>query len=170
MAYAQFEPTINGITKISLQTDSFLSAASFQSSVKVLTQVSLKTSTDFLLGLKENVIVNELIPSGTGLFVDSKKKINASNFSHLFDSEFSNAFTRHLLVNAEQVANGEKIFPQDQEIMNEENNDIDAENNEIINEENNKTINAKNNEIDLENNEIIDDDTRMNKNIDLLTN
>ena len=64
----EFEPIICGITKISLQTDSFISAASFQSSSKILSQESLKKSKDFIFGLKESIIVSELIPSGTGVF------------------------------------------------------------------------------------------------------
>ena len=83
----EFEPTLSGITKISLQTDSFLSAASFQSSVKILTQASLKKSTDFLLGLKENVIVNDLIPSGTGLFLKYKKRVSPYNYSNVLEVE-----------------------------------------------------------------------------------
>nr|UIB38781.1 RNA polymerase beta'' subunit [Trentepohlia sp. YN1242] len=67
----QYEPILSGITRISLQTDSFISAASFQSSSKILSQESLKKSKDFLFGLKESIIVNELIPSGTGIFIAS---------------------------------------------------------------------------------------------------
>ena len=67
----KYEPVISGITRISLQTDSFISAASFQSSSKILSQESLKKSKDFLFGLKESIIVNELIPSGTGIFITS---------------------------------------------------------------------------------------------------
>ena len=56
-----------GITKASLATDSFLSAASFQETTKVLTEAAIKGKTDELLGLKENVIIGKLIPAGTGL-------------------------------------------------------------------------------------------------------
>jgi DNA-directed RNA polymerase subunit beta' len=64
---AQFEPIILGITKASLATDSFLSAASFQETTKVLTDAALEGKTDRLLGLKENVIIGKLIPAATGL-------------------------------------------------------------------------------------------------------
>ena len=64
---AQFEPIILGITKASLATDSFLSAASFQETTKVLTDAALEGKTDKLLGLKENVIIGKLIPAATGL-------------------------------------------------------------------------------------------------------
>ena len=56
-----------GITKASLATDSFLSAASFQETTKVLTEAAIKGKADHLLGLKENVIIGKLIPAGTGL-------------------------------------------------------------------------------------------------------
>nr|UIB38901.1 RNA polymerase beta'' subunit [Trentepohlia sp. YN1317] len=59
------------VVRVYLQTDSFISAASFQSSSKILSQESLKKSKDFLFGLKESIIVNELIPSGTGIFIAS---------------------------------------------------------------------------------------------------
>jgi DNA-directed RNA polymerase subunit beta' len=64
---AEFEPIILGITKASLATDSFLSAASFQETTKVLTDAALEGKTDRLVGLKENVIIGKLIPAATGL-------------------------------------------------------------------------------------------------------
>ena len=64
---AQFEEIILGITKASLATDSFLSAASFQETTKVLTDAALEGKTDRLAGLKENVIIGKLIPAATGL-------------------------------------------------------------------------------------------------------
>jgi DNA-directed RNA polymerase subunit beta' len=56
-----------GITKASLSTDSFISAASFQETTKVLTDASIAGSVDSLRGLKENVIMGRLIPAGTGM-------------------------------------------------------------------------------------------------------
>lgn len=64
---AEAEPELLGITKASLATDSFLSAASFQETTRVLTDASLKGKVDPLLGLKENVCIGQLIPAGTGL-------------------------------------------------------------------------------------------------------
>jgi DNA-directed RNA polymerase subunit beta' len=61
------EPLFLGITKASLITDSFISAASFQETTKVLTQAAVSGKTDYLRGLKENVIMGRLIPAGTGL-------------------------------------------------------------------------------------------------------
>ena len=64
---AEFNPMLLGITKASLMTESFLSAASFQETTKVLTEAATKGKRDHLLGLKENVIIGKLIPAGTGL-------------------------------------------------------------------------------------------------------
>ena len=55
-----------GITKAALATDSFLSAASFQETSRVLTEAAIRTKRDYLVGLKENVIIGKLIPAGTG--------------------------------------------------------------------------------------------------------
>ena len=64
---AEANPLLLGITKASLMTESFLSAASFQETTKVLTEAAIKGKVDTLLGLKENVIIGKLIPAGTGL-------------------------------------------------------------------------------------------------------
>jgi DNA-directed RNA polymerase subunit beta' len=64
---ATAKPVILGITKASLATDSFLSAASFQETTRVLTEAAIKGKSDPLLGLKENVIIGKLIPAGTGM-------------------------------------------------------------------------------------------------------
>ena len=64
---ATYTPLLLGITKAALMTDSFLSAASFQETTKVLTEAALAGKKDHLLGLKENVIIGKLIPAGTGL-------------------------------------------------------------------------------------------------------
>jgi DNA-directed RNA polymerase subunit beta' len=64
---AKAKPVLQGITKASLQTNSFISAASFQETTRVLTDASIKGKIDSLEGLKENVIVGRLVPAGTGL-------------------------------------------------------------------------------------------------------
>lgn len=68
-------PMLLGITKASLNTESFLSAASFQETTKVLTEAAIKGKVDNLIGLKENVIIGKLIPAGTGYSVYRKVKI-----------------------------------------------------------------------------------------------
>ena len=64
---ATYTPVLMGITKASLATDSFLSAASFQETTRVLTDAAIKGKVDPLLGLKENVIIGKLVPAGTGM-------------------------------------------------------------------------------------------------------
>ncbi|MDO5786262.1 MAG: DNA-directed RNA polymerase subunit beta' [Phascolarctobacterium sp.] len=75
---AEGHPILLGITKASLATDSFLSAASFQETTRVLTDAAIKGKVDPLLGLKENVIIGKLIPAGTGMgrYRDVKVKYN----------------------------------------------------------------------------------------------
>src|SRR5210317_98514 len=71
---AQWEPMLLGITKASLATESFISAASFQETTRVLTEAAVRGSKDTLNGLKENVIVGRLIPAGTGLAYHKERK------------------------------------------------------------------------------------------------
>jgi DNA-directed RNA polymerase subunit beta' len=65
-APAEYTPMLLGITKASLNTDSFISAASFQETTRVLTEAAIEGKSDWLRGLKENVIIGRLIPAGTG--------------------------------------------------------------------------------------------------------
>ena len=74
---ATHEPILLGITKASLSTDSFISAASFQETTRVLTEAAIMGKRDELRGLKENVIVGRLIPAGTGLAYHGMRKSNA---------------------------------------------------------------------------------------------
>ncbi|SDF70112.1 DNA-directed RNA polymerase subunit beta' [Massilia sp. PDC64] len=71
---AQYENVLLGITKASLSTDSFISAASFQETTRVLTEAAIMGKRDGLRGLKENVIVGRLIPGGTGLALHRTRK------------------------------------------------------------------------------------------------
>ena len=64
---AEGRPELMGITKASLATDSWLSAASFQETTRVLTEAAIEGKSDRLLGLKENIIIGKLIPAGTGM-------------------------------------------------------------------------------------------------------
>jgi len=72
---AQGVPVLLGITKASLQTRSFVSAASFQETTRVLTEAAVSGKADLLEGLKENVIVGRLIPAGTGAGIAKAKQI-----------------------------------------------------------------------------------------------
>lgn len=73
------KPVLLGITKASLETDSFLSAASFQETTRVLTDAAIKGKVDQLLGLKENVIIGKLIPAGTGMARYRNIRVNDPN-------------------------------------------------------------------------------------------
>ena len=95
-------PIILGITKAALATDSFMSAASFQETTKVLTDAAIKGKTDPLIGLKENVIIGKLIPAGTGLKryrtitlstdLNNKNSVNeAENAEEVFESAAAEA-------------------------------------------------------------------------------
>src|SRR5690606_2630840 len=71
---ARYEPVLLGITKASLATESFISAASFQETTRVLTEAAVRGMRDDLRGLKENVIVGRLIPAGTGFAHHEKRR------------------------------------------------------------------------------------------------
>jgi len=74
---AEGKPVLQGITKASLQTKSFISAASFQETTRVLTEAATQGKVDHLFGLKENVIVGRLIPAGTGAYVNKVRRVAA---------------------------------------------------------------------------------------------
>jgi DNA-directed RNA polymerase subunit beta' len=87
------KPTLQGITQASLGTESFISAASFQETTKVLSEASIRGKADLLKGLKENVIVGHLIPAGTGLrdyndiIVGSREELDAMKEDRLISQE-----------------------------------------------------------------------------------
>ncbi len=87
---ATYTPVLMGITKASLATDSFLSAASFQETTRVLTDAAIKGKSDPLLGLKENVIIGKLVPAGTGMDVFRKVEAVPSYFSKGDNDEILN--------------------------------------------------------------------------------
>ena len=84
---ATYEPVLLGITKASLSTDSFISAASFQETTRVLTEAAIMGKRDELRGLKENVIVGRLIPAGTGLAYHRMRKNNAAGIDSMLSVE-----------------------------------------------------------------------------------
>ncbi|MFE1747240.1 DNA-directed RNA polymerase subunit beta' [Coleofasciculus sp. H7-2] len=91
-APAQYTPMLLGITKASLNTDSFISAASFQETTRVLTEAAIEGKSDWLRGLKENVIIGRLIPAGTGFnayedSISSDVDISVSGFGTGLDVE-----------------------------------------------------------------------------------
>jgi DNA-directed RNA polymerase subunit beta' len=84
---ATFQPLLLGITKASLSTDSFISAASFQETTRVLTEAAIQGKVDFLRGLKENVIIGHLIPAGTGMPVYRRLRLEAERQAALVIEE-----------------------------------------------------------------------------------
>ena len=83
LKFVTFKPIIQGITKASSNSDSFLSAASFQETTRALTDAAIKGKSDHLLGLKENVIIGKLIPAGTGMDVYNNVQIvKSENADH----------------------------------------------------------------------------------------
>ena len=73
-------PVIQGITKASSSSESFLSAASFQETTRALTDAAIKGKTDHLLGIKENVILGKLLPAGTGMQVYNNVEVVKSDY------------------------------------------------------------------------------------------
>ena len=104
--------TLLGITKASLATDSFLSAASFQETTKVLTDAAVKGKLDPLIGLKENVIIGKLIPAGTGMNLYRKVDLKLDKPDYVPETEIEESYTEEMIssedINTEPVANDEE--------------------------------------------------------------
>ena len=92
----KYERMLLGITKASLATESFISAASFQETTKVLAEAAVAGKTDPLTGLKENVIVGRLIPSGTGLRFHQRQQLEKDLYDQERNEEFDKAFVDEL--------------------------------------------------------------------------
>jgi len=90
---ASYQPLLLGITKASLSTDSFISAASFQETTRVLTEAAIQGKVDYLRGLKENVIIGHLIPAGTGMPVYRRLRLEAEKQAPLAVEEDEGAKT-----------------------------------------------------------------------------
>ena len=127
---AEGSQIILGITKASLATDSFLSAASFQETTKVLTEAAIKGKVDNLMGLKENVIIGKLIPAGTGmkhyrdirLSTDFKTEDDIVDFDDYDEDIFESAKA------SVEVANEEAAEAEGQEAYSEEEEQVAVEN------------------------------------------
>ncbi len=114
---AKGRPIMLGITKSSLQTDPFLSAASFQETTRVLTDAAIKGSVDYLRGLKENVIIGKLIPAGTGARQYSDIELELQK--QFMDDEASEVLEESLM----DESGDEVDAPiNDEEILNKEEN------------------------------------------------
>ena len=104
------EPVLLGITKASLQTRSFISAASFQETTRVLTEASVQGKRDKLVGLKENVIVGRLIPAGTGGATTRVRKIAAERDSKVIEARRAEAIDAAALAAPIDTGYGEEDF------------------------------------------------------------
>nr|HMS45753.1 hypothetical protein [Alphaproteobacteria bacterium] len=91
---AKAKAVLQGITKASLQTRSFVSAASFQETTRVLTEAAVAGKVDRLVGLKENVIVGRLVPAGTGGMIEKFRKLAVNKDKKLQPSETGQAVTQ----------------------------------------------------------------------------
>ncbi|QCO68224.1 DNA-directed RNA polymerase subunit beta' [Luteimonas yindakuii] len=100
---SKYEPVLLGITKASLATESFISAASFQETTRVLTEAAVRGTRDGLRGLKENVIVGRLIPAGTGLAYHTQRRRDASGLTESEMEALSGSVTSDVEPAASQV-------------------------------------------------------------------
>ena len=82
-----YSPLLLGITRASLNTESFISAASFQETTRVLTDAAVEGKTDYLKGLKENVIIGRLIPAGTGAMQNRDLVVKNPNIPSTMDND-----------------------------------------------------------------------------------
>jgi DNA-directed RNA polymerase subunit beta' len=110
---ATFEQILLGITKGSLVTESFISAASFQETTRVLTEAAVRGSSDSLRGLKENVIVGRLIPAGTGLaYHEERRRRRTAALEEAFRSEEEMAAEAEAIEAAVEAAASESDAPE----------------------------------------------------------
>ena len=122
---AEGKQVMLGITKASLATDSFLSAASFQETTKVLTEAAINGKVDHLIGLKENVIIGKLIPAGTGLkrYRDIQLDTGMPEEAPTVDEETAESLPE----DEETITLEETVDAADDEIINAEENTDDTE-------------------------------------------
>ena len=111
---AEGRPVLQGITKASLQTRSFISAASFQETTRVLTEASTQGKVDKLIGLKENVIVGRLIPAGTGAYINQIQKLAADRDQIAISAQQEAEALAH-----SEAGEGEVLAEQDDETITE---------------------------------------------------
>jgi DNA-directed RNA polymerase subunit beta' len=105
---AEVTQLLMGITKASLATDSFLSAASFQETTKVLTEAAIKGKVDHLVGLKENVIIGKLIPAGAG--IDAYRELAETVVPELEPAEKENSEEEETFTAAELMEDEDELI------------------------------------------------------------
>ena len=104
---------ILGITKASLATDSFLSAASFQETTKVLTDAAIKGKVDHLIGPKENVIIGKLIPAGTGMKHYRNIELSTDNMPINIDGDDEEEIILDEEFTEDEIPTGEEVDTED---------------------------------------------------------
>ena len=134
IAPAVASPVLLGITKASLSTESFLSAASFQETTKVLTEAAIKGKIDPLLGLKENVLIGKLIPAGTGMQIYRDIEITDKNNQILYAPEFEDKEEAPIVAPVKKDENNNDDF-DDNDFSENETDEIDFDNSEEIESE-----------------------------------
>ena len=117
---AQGEPVLLGITKASLQTRSFISAASFQETTRVLTEAAVQGKRDKLVGLKENVIVGRLIPAGTGGATARVRRIAADRDAEVIEARRAEAEAAAALIAPEPEVTADTVIDAELETVREE--------------------------------------------------
>ncbi|MBR5633039.1 MAG: DNA-directed RNA polymerase subunit beta', partial [Clostridia bacterium] len=125
---ATCEPVLHGITKASLLTDSFLSAASFQETTKVLTEAAIRGKVDHLMGLKENVIIGKLIPAGTGMEQYRNVDVECDE-DHKFNLTVEDEEDRENLETPEGRAN---VFAADADADEDDHDHDDADGDDLL--------------------------------------
>ena len=113
---AEGKQVMLGITKASLATDSFLSAASFQETTKVLTEAAINGKVDNLIGLKENVIIGKLIPAGTGMKRYRSVKLDTDNELDMIEFEDEDLFVEEETASASETVEAEEVLDEAEEI------------------------------------------------------
>ena len=115
---AEGKQVMLGITKASLATGSFMSAASFQETTKVLTEAAIKGKVDPLIGLKENVIIGKLIPAGTGMKLYRNVMLDTSVADAVAKDDIAEADDSDVIINEEADADEdfEEAFAQEAEV------------------------------------------------------
>ena len=113
---AEGKQVMLGITKASLATDSFLSAASFQETTKVLTEAAINGKVDNLIGLKENVIIGKLIPAGTGMKRYRSVKLDTDNELDMIEFEDEDLFVEEETASASETVEAEEVLDETEEI------------------------------------------------------
>ena len=130
---AEGKQVMLGITKASLATDSFLSAASFQETTKVLTEAAINGKVDHLIGLKENVLIGKLIPAGTGMKryrdvgLGSDRPVKEPEAEEILEEEFLDEEPEEELLDDAPLGEAEEIILNEDDTQEAESEELELE-------------------------------------------